>query len=534
MLKALIKKQFAELLSAMFAKRNARTGKKASPVPYIILFVFLFGYLGYTFFTIAMMFGTQLVEKNLDWLFFAIISTIAVSFGVLGSVFSTYTALYNAKDNEALLSMPIQPWKILLSRMISVYAVGFVYEAIVFIPGSLAYFIIKTPGAFTYISCLVMLFMLGTLVLALTCILGFFVALIATRLKNKSILTVIIFVLLFGVYYVFMFRFQSAMQNFLDHAEQTAENIINSFYPLYIIGRAGKGDIVPLIITVAACAVVTAVIALVLSRTFTKIVTTNKGEKKKVYVEKAYKAKSARHALIMRELKKFTSSPAYMLNCGLGIIIMPIAAVALIIYAPTILVHIPEISDKAQTTVVPMVAAIIIMFLSSMNIITAPSISLEGKNLWLLRSLPVSSAEVLMAKRNTQLYVVSVPAVLLSIVACISLKLGILNLIAIPAIVFFTIMLSANLGLVLNLKHPNLTWTNVNTPIKQSLPVFVMTFVGMLSPMFIIGIYMPFGLIFDFPAWIYIAFVAVIFAVLCLVTTKWINKKGTRILEELQ
>ena len=32
MLKALIKKQFAELLSAMFAKRNARTGKKARQI----------------------------------------------------------------------------------------------------------------------------------------------------------------------------------------------------------------------------------------------------------------------------------------------------------------------------------------------------------------------------------------------------------------------------------------------------------------------------------------------------------------------
>ena len=42
---------------------------------------------------------------------------MALALAVFGSVFMTQTQLYDAKDNELLLSMPIRPLHILMSRM---------------------------------------------------------------------------------------------------------------------------------------------------------------------------------------------------------------------------------------------------------------------------------------------------------------------------------------------------------------------------------------------------------------------------------
>ena len=58
-----------------------------------------------------------LCEMGLTWLYFAMAGTAALAFSMLGSVFMTQAQLYDAKDNERLLSMPIPPKYILLTRI---------------------------------------------------------------------------------------------------------------------------------------------------------------------------------------------------------------------------------------------------------------------------------------------------------------------------------------------------------------------------------------------------------------------------------
>ena len=54
--------------------------------------------------------------------------------GVVGSVFITYSTLYQAKDNDLLLSMPIPVSKILFTRLFGVYVMGLLFEVLVMIP----------------------------------------------------------------------------------------------------------------------------------------------------------------------------------------------------------------------------------------------------------------------------------------------------------------------------------------------------------------------------------------------------------------
>ncbi|MEI3218791.1 MAG: hypothetical protein V8S08_03120 [Lachnoclostridium sp.] len=68
---------------------------------------------------------------------------------------------------------------------------------------------------------------------------------------------------------------------------------------------------------------------------------------------------------------------------------------------------------------VSLMAVVAICTLSFMNDITAPSVSLEGKNLWLEQSFPVSGLQVLMAKVKMHLLLTIVPAAIL--VACVEL-----------------------------------------------------------------------------------------------------------------
>ena len=73
-----------------------------------------------------------LLSAGLGWLYFALAGILAVVLAVVGSVFLTQATLYEAKDNELLLSLPIPPSKILLARMLSLYVQNFLFGGLVF------------------------------------------------------------------------------------------------------------------------------------------------------------------------------------------------------------------------------------------------------------------------------------------------------------------------------------------------------------------------------------------------------------------
>ena len=129
---ALVKKQLAEIWSK---NRKTKNGKKPrSSGVTIALFSVLFFFLAVMFFFMSMGLFFALGEVGLESLYFCLVSVLAVALGVFGSVFNTYSSLYLARDNESLLAMPIPPIYIIASRLVSVYAMGLLYEALVIVP----------------------------------------------------------------------------------------------------------------------------------------------------------------------------------------------------------------------------------------------------------------------------------------------------------------------------------------------------------------------------------------------------------------
>ena len=75
-----------------------------------------------------------LCEMGLTWLYFAMAGTMALALSMLGSVFMTQAQLYDAKDNELLLSMPMPPKYILLTRIAMLFTTTAGYTLAVLLP----------------------------------------------------------------------------------------------------------------------------------------------------------------------------------------------------------------------------------------------------------------------------------------------------------------------------------------------------------------------------------------------------------------
>ena len=145
MVKLLIKKQMREIFRSWFVnqKTNQRRSK-AGIIGFTLLFVVLMVVvLGGMFTALSFSLAPPLAAAGVGWLHFSIMTLLAILLGVFGSVFNTYSSLYLAKDNDLLLSLPIPPRALILSRLLSVYLMGLMYSACVTVPAVVVWWIVE-------------------------------------------------------------------------------------------------------------------------------------------------------------------------------------------------------------------------------------------------------------------------------------------------------------------------------------------------------------------------------------------------------
>ena len=525
MLKVLLKKQLYEVFKGYFynAKKNEMRSK-AGIAAYIILFVVIMvGFLGGMFTMMALGLCGGLTSAGMDWLYFLLMAMIAIALGAFGSVFNTYSSLYLAKDNDQLLSMPIPVRYIITARLLNVFLLGTMYSAVVFVPALIVYWVVVGATAAAVICGVLMFLIIAAIVLILSCLLGWVVAKISLRLKNKSFITVLISLVFIGAYYFFYFKARELIQDLVRNAATYGARIQGAARGLYLFGRMGTGDWVATAVFFVGTAIVFALVCYVLSRSFLKIATASGNTERVRYTEKRAKEKSPFRALLGKEFNRFTSSPNYMLNCGLGILMIPACGVLLLIKGQLVLEAINN-AMAGKPDVAAVLLCAVLGLLGAMSDSAAPSVSLEGKSVWLPQSLPVEPKTVLRAKTAMQLILNCVPLVFTAVCAALVVETSP----AVKALIFLMPLLYAafyaELCTVIAIRMPVMNWSSEVTPIKQSGGVLIAVFGGW-------GICAVMALVYIFLGWrigaaVYLLVWSVVLAVLTLLMQRWLDTKG--------
>ncbi len=528
MLKILVKKQLMEVFSWLYKdKKSGKIRTSKGVIGYAILYLLLFMFLGAIFGYLAFALCTPMLSMDMGWLYWCIMGLLSIFLGVFGSVFNTYSSLYRAKDNDLLLSMPIPTSYILSARLSGVYAMGLMYELIVVIPTIIVWLIYAPFSVLGTINALLIPVVLSILILVLSAVLGWVVAVVAAKVKHKNILTVLVSLVFFAIYYYICGKAYYILESFIANAQHVGSRMKIIVYPLYHMGRAAEGNALSMLIFTVIIAGIFAVVYMILSRTFLTLATANKGSARTVRKDKAVKVQSVDSALLKKELKRFTGSANYMLNSGMGILMMIVAAVALIWKAEDIRAILTMISED----ILPLIVVGAVCMLAAMNVITAPSVSLEGRNLWIVQSSPIPTDKILMAKMKLHILLTAVPAILIIAAFEWVVRTTIVFTVMIPIAVLLFIVFMASVGLMLNLKMPNLDWTNELVPIKQSAAVMLSLFGGWAA---IIVLAIPYALLFGHVSTIaYLSLVCLLLLGADIVLLRWIKTKGCRIFESL-
>lgn len=530
MLKTLIKKQLQEIGAFLYydAKKGVRrsNGKK---IGYWLVLLMLFGYLAAMFYFVADWLGAPMTQVGLDWFFMALMSLMAVALGVFGSVFNTYSSVYLAKDNEALLSMPIKPNLLLVARLIAVYIMGLVYMAIVYIPAMIIEMQNTGFSVSVFLGMLAVMFALSLVVLVLSALLGWVVAMLSVHLKGKSFITVFISLVFIAAYYYFYVKVAGSLSELIKNLLFVGQKVEENGYLIYQLGMAAMGDAKGIAIWLSISIAAMFVTYFLLARSFTKIMTMKKGEKKQAYQASQIVVRSVERAVFKKEMQRFTSSAGYMLNCGLGSVFMIAAGVGILMKSSSVTQAFALMGVEEGTLALMVTAATCLM--ATMNDITAPCISMEGKHLWILQTLPVSTWQVLKAKLKVHL-VVTLPPVWFC-AGCMgwAFKLDTIGFIWMMALSTLFVFFSAMNGLVIGLKFPNLHWTNETAALKQSFGVLFALFGNWVFILLIGGLYIWIGdkIAVD----VFKCGLAVLLVALCYLMLVWLKKRGTKIYQYL-
>ena len=511
MVKLLVKNRLSWLLSAVLSKTKKGNEKKSSKGR-AALFALLYVYVAAVFIGLATYMAISLsvmIRLGAPRLYFSVFMLASLTLTFVFSIFETKSELFECRDNELLFSMPIRPRDIVISRVIVVLIYNYLTEAFVMLPAIIVYGIVGKDivGVLGAIIVSVFIPLLST---ALASAVGYVIAEISRHTRNNTLIVMIVSIAFLGVYFYFCFAMGYQSENFAEIMATLDFAAIEKSMPmLYFIGSAALFAPLSLITVIFGSLFVAGAAYTVISLNYIKIVSDNRGKKRLEYTEKELAHSSSLVTLVKKELARFFGSATYMLNAGLGFVFEVVVSVLLLIKRDMV-IEVGTLIFGGTEQLVPVLTVAMVIF-ASMTMMSASALSLEGGDLWIIKTMPVTDRQVLLSKALPQIIISIPPALISSVMIIIAIGASPLTwpfVILIPLLANISFAL---LGINMNALFHRFDYENEVQAIKSSLSVFL----AMLTQMVIAIIAIIGALLLTFVSvWLALAVLLVFFLLL--------------------
>lgn len=518
MLKPLLKKQWLATTAFFCVGKNGKRRSTLAILGFVALMAYAFGAVGVMFYMMADLLCAPLVAGGLDWVYFALVGAMATALGVVGSVFTAKAMLYEAKDNDFLLALPIKPWEILFARGISLYAFSFLFSAIVFVPSAVAYFVLAGVQALSVVFITLTIFILPLGAVALSAMLGWVFAVITAKIRAKNAVIFLLTFAFMALYFWGYSKINDYLTYLIANGAEVGAKMKTALFVFWQMGLGATGKASGFFAFAGIFIALFAVAAVLLNASFLSIITTKRSGTKNVYKEKAVKTGSAFGALVKREALRLFKNAMVCVNSILGsvfMLAMPILAI----------VNEESLSMLSAFAEMGLILPLLVGALGGMNILTSASVSLEGRGISNLRSYPVSAWTILLSKLALYGLLTVAPALLsilvLYAVFPVGVWVGVLGVVATLALV----TLFGASGLIVNLKLPTFDWTSELTAVKQGVSTLVSMFLNIGICALLVGAYFAFGKHLGVEAFLGICASVIVVADCALFA--WLKTRGT-------
>lgn len=459
-----------------FAK-NKKVGKYINAVILIALFaVLMLAFFIYSAYTTTNEF-INLDKENYSYVGFAMymacsnICMLTFLFIVLRS-----TAPAKSSDASLLLSMPIKKSEIIIAKSISMYLFNLSALFCFLFPNFLMYYImVKTAKIGIVIRSLIVIFTLPLFINGISTLIGNVMNKFTKKMKLASLVQTILLLLLVGIFLVFNYTMNDVLTK---NSNLTLEEILDKVFIIKLFYKYIMNNKVIYYLIVLCISLVAYVISIIIYKNeFGKEVVYLKNESKKIN----YKANTPFKNIFKKEANRYFTNPIYIMNTSFGAILVVGAAIYVMISGretiDTIIMQLLKLDASNSPYVILMVVGAILATVCT----TSCSISLEGKNIWILKANPIKEKTIFYGKIFFNLVLSTISGIIVTIL--ISFVFGFKYIIIyMPFIILLTFLISS-LGLYFNLLYPKMEWDSEVVPIKQSISVIIAMSIGFIIPL---------------------------------------------------
>lgn len=460
----------------------------------------------------------------IDYLF-PIAAFLSCCASLLFTVFCATGVVFGGRDMDLMLSLPIQPFFIMLSKLLALYLENFMFCAVIMIPAAFVqlYWQGRISAGY-WIAVALIVVLVASLPTLFSTLIGCVISFLSSRLKHKALVANILYLGVFLAIFAGIFSLQMRLTNKLPTRAELSNFVVNWLYPFELIHRAILGDGWAFFIFLLGVLVPFLLIIYLFSAKYQKILAglvpyAGKSD----YQMKRIGISAPFNALFQKEWKRYFGCPVYVANTLLGPIFLLVGGIGAIYLRADLQIL---LAQTGMEEFIPQILSIAAVFILSITCTTHVSISMEGKNLWILKASPLTPMTVFGAKIALQLVIIW-PAVLIAgLCVTIAFHMSLLDATLLFFLCLSYSMMTALWGLVVNLTFPKMDCENDTVIVKQSASAMIVILGGMLLTA-IIGVFVWFTQTW-IPFFVQAGILSMIFTITAILCGIWLSRNGER------
>lgn len=444
-------------------------------VVWVILIAMVMVYVGGLVYGLVLLGLESLVGAYLAFL----ASVVILAFGI----FKAGSVIFSLGNYDILCSLPLHHSAIVVSRFARMYVEDLLMTLLILLPGGGVYAFLTHPGFGFYPMWVLAALVIPLLPLSLATLFGTVVTAISSRMKRKALAETVFAVVFVVAIMVWSMSFGSAAPELtpemLRDMASVVTDLLSGIYPPAVwLGESmvggGLGGFA--LMALVSAAVFAAVVYLASGNFHAVCRRLNTTSAKHDYRMETLGSSHLLAALYRREFKRYFASGIYVTNTIMGPVMGTLMAAGLCFAG---------MDSVSEMMGMPLnIAPFVPFFVGGafgMMPPSAVSVSMEGKNWWIVKTLPITAKALFDAKILLSLSLMAPFYVVSEVLLMLTVRpagFDILWMILIPLVIC---LFACVAGLSANLLLPRFDWDNEVNIVKQSASAALGGFAGVLA-----------------------------------------------------
>ena len=453
--------------------------------------------------------GMSLMEMGLT----DAIPVFAVLLGSIAGIVFTFMkangTLFGMVDYDLVMSLPVTRRTVVASRMMALFGSAIVLGAVLMVPLYAVYFSVVNITAMGLAVAVASVLLAPAIPTSLAIFASFALTAIAARFRHANLVYIVFMLIAVTAFVIGSYAFSFSVQTSSDAdatrlltgmgavAEMVQGDIARVYPPAGLVAHAVTAGNLPALLAFAACSLAVPAACLeIMQRNYLAIngLLANRGGRAhgrgKAALSTSEYVSSPFKALVIKELRTQIGIPTYAINCLFGYLLMLVLSVALTAVGARGLLESGMLESGALDSdslalhmAIDQIFLLVpwgIAFCAVVSPTAAVSISMEGKNAWLMATAPVPTLTVLGAKLASNAIPMAIAVALGTLIMLIGGQIDALGALETLIVGFGLFYLTVNISMLIDARRPNFAWSSAQEVVKRSLPIMVCVVGGML------------------------------------------------------